>query len=280
MKILVTGGTGQLGSEVCRELYRRGTAFWAPDARKLDITDAMAAAEAVMSYGPDGLIHCAAWTAVDAAETQPDRCMAVNAAGTANLAAACRAAGCRMLLVSTDYVFDGDREGSYRPWDRPGPVNVYGESKLAGERAVRMLLDRFFIVRTARLFGRGGHGFVNVMLDLGQERREVGVVSDQVGNPTCAMDLAPLLCDMISTDAYGVYHAANEGGCSWAELAERAFALAGRDVRVIRLRTEDYPLPARRQRNTRLDTRRLADAGFGLLPPWQDALERCLKGYA
>ena len=277
MKVLVTGAAGQLGREVCRQLWRRGADCVAADARRLDVTDGRAVAQALMALRPQGVIHCAAWTAVDAAETQPERCMAVNAAGTANLAAACQAAGAKLLYVSTDYVFDGERRGAYTPEDRTGPLNVYGESKRTGERAVRMLSERYFIVRTARLFGGSGENFVRTMLRLGTDRRQLGVVADQIGSPTYARDLAKLLCAMIETEAYGIYHTVNEGACSWAELAERTFTLAGMDVRVIPLKTEDYPLPAARPKNTRLDTWCLPETGFCRLPPWQEALERYLR---
>ena len=276
MRVFVTGATGQLGYDVCRELSRRNAEYMGTGSRELDITDADAVREALTAYHPDAVIHCAAWTAVDAAEDEPERCFAVNRDGTANIAAVCAGIGAKMLYLSTDYVFPGTGESYYRPEDPTGPVNVYGRSKLAGEEAVRHALDRFFIVRISWVFGINGKNFIRTMLRLSGERREVGVVYDQIGSPTYTADLAPLLCDMIAGEKYGVYHATNEGICSWADLAEKTFRLAGKNVKVNRLTTAEYGARAPRPLNSRLDKSGLTRAGFTRLPDWRDALARYL----
>ena len=277
MRVFVTGATGQLGRDVCRELDRRGAEYRGAGSAELDVTDAAAVDAALEAFAPDAVIHCAAWTKVDAAEDQRAACWAVNAAGTANVAAACARLGAKLLYVSTDYVFPGDGEKPYRPSDPVGPLSVYGKSKLAGELAVQELTERHFIVRTSWVFGQNGNNFVKTMLRLSETKTELGVVADQIGSPTYTADLAPLLCDMIETEKYGVYHAANAGECSWAELAEEIFRLTGKSVKVDRLTTEQYPAKAPRPKNSRLDKSCLTAAGFAPLPDWHDALERCLK---
>ena len=277
MRVFVTGATGQLGHDVCRELERRGVDHRGVGSRDLDITDAAAVAGVLEDYAPDAVIHCAAWTKVDAAEDDRAGCWAVNAAGTAHIAAACAAVGAKLLYVSTDYVFPGTGETPWKTTDAVGPLSVYGKSKLAGELAAETLLEKYFIVRISWVFGKNGGNFVKTMLRLSETKTELGVVADQIGSPTYTADLAPLLCDMIETEKYGVYHAANEGECSWAELAEETFRLAGRAVTVRRLTTEQYPAKAPRPKNSRLDKSGLAAAGFAPLPDWHDALERYLK---
>ena len=242
----------------------------------LDITDTGAVRTALLDYAPDAVIHCAAYTAVDKAETERDICRRVNADGTANIASVCAELGCKLLYVSTDYVFPGTGDAPWEVGDRPAPVNTYGESKLAGERAVRSAVEQHFIVRTSWVFGEGGN-FVRTMLRLSESREEVRVVADQIGSPTYAADLAILLCDMIETERYGTYHAANEGFCSWADFAAAIFALAGKRTRVQPIATAEYPTAAARPLNSRLSRRSLDAAGFDRLPPWEDALKRYLK---
>lgn len=275
MKIMVTGAKGQLGQEVLRLLRARQISCRGVDTQDFDLADAQAVVRAVAAYGPDAIIHCAAYTAVDRAESEPEKCMAVNAAGTMYLVRAAMAAGAKLLYVSTDYVFGGEGDVPHETDDRTSPCNVYGLSKLQGEEAVRGLMTRYFIVRTSWVFGQGGN-FVRTMLRLGKEKRQVSVVNDQIGAPTYAADLARLLCDMIVTDRYGVYHAANEGCCSFAEFAEAIMRASGSRCRVLPIPSEEYPTPARRPRNSRLSMRSLDAAGFPRLPIWEDALARYL----
>ena len=277
MRVFVTGAAGQLGCDVCRELERRGWEYRGASSREMDVTDAAAVDAVLGAYAPDAVIHCAAWTKVDAAEDDPDACRAVNAEGTANVAAACARLGAKLLYLSTDYVFPGTGETPYKTTDPVGPLSVYGKSKLAGEQAAERLLDRLFIVRISWVFGKNGKNFVKTMLRLAETKTELGVVADQIGSPTYTADLAPLLCDMIETEKYGVYHATNEGECSWAELAEEIFRRTGKTVKVDRLTTEQYPAKAPRPRNSRLDKGSLTAAGFAPLPDWHDALDRYLK---
>lgn len=277
MKILVTGAGGQLGYDVCKVLAARGVEHRGVDIQDFDITDAAATRTYIVEYGPDAVIHCSAWTAVDRAEDEPERCRAVNVDGTRNIAAACREIGAKLLYISTDYVFSGAGERFYEPEDPTGPLSVYGETKLGGEQAVRELLNRWFIVRISWVFGKNGKNFVRTMLGLAETRTEVNVVRDQVGSPTYTVDLAPLLCDMIATEQYGVYHATNEGVCSWAEFAREIFRLAGKDVRVNAIPTSEYPTRAVRPLNSRMSKDKLEQMGFVRLPGWQDALERYLR---
>lgn len=278
MKILVTGGSGQLGRDVCRELERRKVEYKAPSSKEMDITDADDVREQICSYHSEAVIHCAAWAAVDAAEDAPEQTFAVNEGGTRNIALACREIEAKMLYISTDYVFPGTGTQFYEPGDPTGPVNVYGKSKLAGELAVKEFLERYFIVRTSWVFGEHGNNFVKTMLRLAETRDEVSVVCDQIGSPTYTADLAPLLCDMVETEKYGMYHATNEGTCSWAEFAEEIFRLAGKNVRVNRVASEKYPTKAIRPLNSRLSKVCLESAGLARLPSWNDAVSRFLTG--
>ncbi len=277
MKILVTGAGGQLGHDVCKVLAARGVEHSGVGRQDFDITDAAAARKYIAEYCPDAVIHCSAWTAVDKAEEEPERCRAVNVDGTRNIAAACKEIGAKMLYISTDYAFSGAGERFYEPEDPTGPLNVYGETKLGGEQAVRELLERWFIVRISWVFGKNGKNFVRTMLGLSETRTEVNVVCDQIGSPTYTADLAPLLCDMVATDKYGVYHATNEGVCSWAEFAREIFRRAGKDVRVNAIPASEYPARAVRPLNSRLSKDKLERMGFARLPVWQDALERYLR---
>ena len=277
MKNLVTGESGQLGYDVCLELQRRGVAHKGLSSKELDIRDAAAVQRMLEEYRPDGVIHCAAYTRVDRAEEEPEACFAVNALGTRNIARACALTGAKLLYISTDYVFPGTGENPYEPEDETGPLSVYGKSKLEGERAVRELLDRFFVVRTSWVFGINGGNFVKTMLRLSDTADTVRVVDDQVGSPTYTADLAPLLCDMIQTEKYGIYHATNEGFCSWAELAEAVFAAAGKDTKVQRVTTEEYAAKAPRPKNSRLSKAKLTGRGFCPLPRWQDGLKSFLE---
>ncbi len=300
MKILVTGVNGQLGHDVLNELLRRGHAGIgsgsSPEYRGMedgspactadyvgmDITDADQVMQTVRSLHPDAVIHCAAWTNVDGAEDKENipKVFAVNEDGTRNLALACRDVGCKMMYISTDYVFDGQGTAPWQPDCRDyAPLNVYGRSKLAGELAVAETLERFFIVRIAWVFGLNGKNFVKTMLNIGKTHDTLSVVNDQIGTPTYTFDLARLLVDMIETDRYGYYHATNEGGyISWYDFACEIFRQAGMDVNVIPVTTAEYGLSkAARPFNSRLDKSRLMINGFAPLPDWRDALARYLK---
>lgn len=276
MNVLVTGVTGQLGHDCVAELTKRGVAVRGVSSRDFSLTDFGRAREYILSYHPDVVIHCAAYTAVDRAEEEPELCEAVNAGGTRNLAEICRRIDAKMIYISTDYVFPGSGENFYEPDDPKGPKNVYGRSKLHGEDAVREILERFFIVRISWVFGIHGNNFIRTMLRLSETHRELTVVDDQVGSPTYTKDLAVLLADMSGSEQYGVYHATNEGVCSWAGLAGETFRLAGRQVTVTPVPSSAYPTRAERPQNSRLSKSCLDRAGFARLPSWQDALKRYL----
>lgn len=274
MKVLVTGANGQLGYDVCRELARRGIENKGVDVADFDLTDANAVRAYIRQYRPDAVIHCAAWTAVERAEDEPEKAKTVNVDGTRNVALACQELGAKMLYLSTDYVFSGEGQRFYEPDDLPGPLSTYGATKLAGENAIRELLDRYFIVRTSWVFGVHGNNFVKTMLRLAETHSEVNVVCDQIGSPTYTVDLAPLLCSMIETDQYGVYHATNEGVCSWAEYAMEIFRIAGLNVHVNPVQSSEYPARAVRPLNSRMSKDKLERSGFFRLPDWHDALQR------
>lgn len=287
MKVLVTGSKGQLGYDVIKELCSRGHEALGFDLPELDITDEAAVQAVFDRTEPDAVIHCAAWTAVDAAEESGNiaKVFAVNEGGTRNLAAACKRTGAKLLYLSTDYVFDGQGSAPWRADEtRFAPLNEYGKSKLAGENAVREMLQTYFIVRIAWVFGKNGNNFVKTMLRLSETHDTLRVVCDQVGTPTYTPDLARLLVDMIETDKYGVYHATNEGGfLSWYDFAAAIMQEAGKHTKVIPVTTAEYGLSnAARPFNSRLDKSKLKENGFEPLPDWRDALKRYLKeiGYA
>lgn len=280
MKVLITGVSGQLGHDAAKTLTARGVPFLGVSSKELDVTDRDAVLRVFNTYRPDAVLHCAAWTKVDLAEDEPERCMRVNAEGTRNIALACREIGAKLLYVSTDYVFPGTGDKPWETDDATGPLNVYGKSKLAGERAVRVLVEKHFIVRTSWVIGEHGNNFVKTMLRLAENSDSLRVVDDQIGSPTFTADLAPLLCRIIETEQYGVYHATNEGYCSWAELAEAVFRLSGKAVAVEHVTTEAYGAKALRPKNSRLSKRSLDAGGFARLPGWEDTLARLLeKGY-
>jgi len=275
MKVLVTGAKGQLGHDVMIELVDRGVSCLGVDRGEFDITDRTATLSYISRFGPDVVVHCAAFTAVDLAEDESEMCHAVNVVGTRNVAEACAALNAKLLYVSTDYVFDGNGNKPWEIFDVANPINTYGLSKWQGEQAVWDLVYKRFIVRISWVFGANGANFVKTMLRLA-DRGEIGVVRDQVGSPTYTKDAAKLFCDMITGDHYGTYHASNEGYCSWHEFAVEIFRMAGKNVRVNPLTTEQYPTKARRPLNSRLSKSSLDVKGFNRLPPWQDALRRYL----
>lgn len=298
MKIFVTGVNGQLGHDVMNELNKRRYAGVGSDIQavysgvedgsavvtmpyiQLDITDQNAVIKAIAALKPDVVIHCAAWTAVDEAEDKIDKVRAVNAGGTRNIADACKAVDCKMLYLSTDYVFDGQGERPWQPDDKNyAPLNVYGQTKLEGEWAVNEILKKYFIVRIAWMFGLNGKNFIKTMINVGKTHDTVRVVNDQIGTPTYAFDFARLLIDMVETEKYGYYHATNEGGyISWYDFCVEFYKQYGLSTKVIPVTTEEYGLSkAARPFNSRLDKSKLVEAGFSPLPTWQDAISRYLR---
>lgn len=278
MRVLVTGSKGQLGSDLMAELAKRGLEGIGVDVEEMDITDAEACRKVIKNARVDAVIHCAAYTAVDAAEDNVELCRKINGEGTRNVALACREAGVKLMYISTDYVFDGQGTRPWEPDDERAPLNVYGQTKYEGELAVEELLDQYFIVRIAWVFGVTGKNFIKTMLRLGRERGAVSVVDDQVGSPTYTYDLARLLVDMVQTDCYGRYHATNEGLCSWYEFAVEIFRQAGMtEVAVTPVGSDQFPAKAVRPSNSRMSKEKLTENGFERLPSWQDALNRFLK---
>lgn len=277
MKVLVTGAKGQLGTDLMNELEKRGIEGIGVDVQEMDITDAEACRRVITASGADAVIHCAAYTAVDAAEDNIELCRRINGEGTRNVAQACKDADIKLMYISTDYVFDGQGTRPWEPDDERHPLNVYGQTKYEGELAVEELSDKYFIVRIAWVFGVAGKNFIKTMLRLGKERGAVSVVDDQIGSPTYTYDLARLLVDMIQTDKYGRYHATNEGLCSWYEFAKEIFRQAGMDIPVTPVSSDAFPAKATRPSNSRLNKDKLSENGFERLPSWQDALGRFLK---
>lgn len=276
MKILVTGVKGQLGYDVVKELEKRGHTAIGVDIDDMDITDSQVVRQVLTECAPDGVIHCAAYTAVDAAQDNEELCRRVNGLGTENIAGVCRELDCKFLYISTDYVFNGQGTRPWKPDDKREPLNVYGQTKYEGELAAEAL-KKYFIVRTAWVFGVNGKNFIKTMLSLGKTRDSITVVDDQIGSPTYTYDLARLLADMIETEKYGCYHATNEGLCSWYEFACEIFKEAGIQVQVSPVSSDMYPSKAKRPRNSRLDKSKLQEMGFEPLPSWQDALKRYLR---
>lgn len=278
MRVLVTGAKGQLGHDVVNELEKRGITGIGVDIDEMDITDPAACRRVITDADVDAVIHCAAYTAVDAAEDNAELCNKINGEGTANIADVCRDLDIKMMYISTDYVFNGQGVRPWEPDDEREPLNAYGMSKYLGELAVEERLTKYFIVRIAWVFGVNGKNFIKTMLRLGEERGAVTVVDDQIGSPTYTYDLARLLADMIVTDKYGRYHATNEGLCSWYEFAVEIFKQAGMDnVKVTPTDSASYAAKARRPMNSRISKEKLTEMGFERLPQWQDALRRYLK---
>ena len=298
MKIFITGVGGQLGHDVMNELAKRGYEGVGSDIApeysgaadgsavtkmpyvQLDITDKEAVEKVLTEIKPDVVVHCAAWTAVDLAEDDDkvEKVRKVNVTGTENIALACKKLDCKMVYLSTDYVFDGMGTEPWQPDCKTyKPLNVYGETKLGGELAVSENLEKYFIVRIAWVFGVNGKNFIKTMLNLGKTHDHLTVVNDQFGSPTYTYDLARLLVDMVLTDKYGIYHATNEGICNWYEFACEIFRQAGMKVEVAPVPASEYPTKAKRPENSRMSKAKLTENGFVRLPSWQDALERYLK---
>ena len=280
MRVLVTGAKGQLGSDLLCELSKRNIESVGIDIDDLDITDAAATKRVIEKINNDAridaIIHCAAYTAVDAAEDNEALVTKINAEGTKNIAEVAKTLDVAMMYISTDYVFDGEGERPWAPDDKRAPLNVYGMAKYKGELYVEELLKKYFIVRISWVFGLHGNNFIKTMIRLGKERGAVSVVNDQIGSPTYTPDLSRLLVDMIVTDKYGRYHATNEGLCSWYDFAVEIFKQAKLDVAVTPVSSDAFPVKAKRPHNSRMDKSKLTENSFELLPPWQDALRRYL----
>lgn len=285
MKLLVTGVNGQLGYDVKNELGKRGYEVVGVDIDEMDITDKDSVDSVISTVKPDAVIHCAAWTAVDLAEDEDkiEKVRLVNAVGTQNIANACKANDCKLMYISTDYVFDGMGTRPWEPDDERNPLNVYGQTKCEGELAIENTIEKYFIVRVSWVFGINGKNFVKTMLELGKNHNKLTVVDDQIGSPTYTFDLARLLADMTETDKYGRYHATNEGFCSWYEFACEIFKQASKydkrykNIEVTPVDSSAYPAKAKRPSNSRMSKEKLTQNGFRRLPAWQDALERYLK---
>ncbi len=277
MKIIVTGAKGQLGSDVASQLDENGIEAVAIDKDELDITDAAAVENYISKSNADALIHCAAYTNVDTAENEREICKKINVEGSLNLAVSCEKHGMKMLYTSTDYVFSGEGNEPFETESPKFPCNFYGETKLDGENSVIGNCSKHFIVRISWVFGENGKNFVKTMLRLSKERNEISVVCDQIGSPTYTKDLAKLLCEMITTEKYGIYHATNENFCSWAEFASAIMEYSHSDTRIIPIKSSEYKSVAVRPQNSRLSKKSLDIQGFERLPSWQDALKRFLK---
>ena len=277
MKILVTGSRGQLGSDVTAQLKKEGIEVIEASLPEIDITDSNAVENLVAESRADGVIHCAAYTNVDLAESEKELCRKINVDGTLNIARSCKNHDIPLLFTSTDYVFSGEGNTPFETDSEKAPCNFYGESKLGGENAVIENCDKYFILRISWVFGENGKNFVKTMLRLAETKSEINVVADQIGSPTYTKDLAVLICQMIKTDKFGIYHATNEGFCSWADFAEKIMEYSDLPVKINRISSDEYKSAAVRPLNSRLSKKSLDEAGFCRLPDWQDALKRFLS---
>lgn len=277
MKYLITGAQGQLGHDIINELKKRNELdCYAPGMEEMDITNKEIVRELIGKYNPDVIFHCAAYTAVDKAEENKELCYDVNVNGTKNIVEAAKECNAKVVYISTDYVFDGTKDGVYLPEDKTNPVNYYGYTKLCGEEAVSKLEDHL-IVRISWVFGINGNNFIKTMLRLAETKKELSVVSDQIGSPTYTEDLSRLLVDMVHKNKKGIFHATNEGYCSWNEFAKYIFEVTGNDIMVNEILTKDYKTLATRPLNSRMSKDKLDEEGLDKLPTWQDATKRFCK---
>lgn len=274
MKILVTGYNGQLGYDVVLEGNKREYEMLGLTRKELDITNEESVKTYIHNLKPDAIIHCAAYTAVDAAEDDKETCWNVNVNGTKYLAEAAKAIDAKFIYISTDYVYEGTGDTPFTEGDKAKPQGYYGKTKYEGEKLVQEILEKYFIVRISWVFGINGNNFIKTMLRLSETRTKLNVVGDQFGSPTYTVDLAKLLLDMIATDKYGIYHASNEGYTNWADFAQEIFKVAGKEVEVNNITTEEYPTKAVRPKNSRMSKDKLEYSNFNRLPDWQDALQR------
>lgn len=273
MRVLVTGAKGQLGYDVVKELEKRGYKALGVDREEMDLTSTQQIKECIKNSNPEAIIHCGAYTLVDKAEEEKELCKMVNATSTKEIANCSKELDIPMIYISTDYVFDGTKNGEYTEDDLPNPINVYGKTKYEGEMYVQEILEKYYIVRISWVFGENGNNFIDTMLRLSKERESLSVINDQVGSPTYTKDLARLLVDMLKTNKYGIYHATNEGYCTWYEFAREIFKIANVDVKVNKINTCEYPTKARRPLNSKMSKEKLKNMGFIPLRNWKEALE-------
>ncbi|HZG59613.1 MAG TPA: dTDP-4-dehydrorhamnose reductase [Anoxybacillus sp.] len=277
MKIVVTGANGQLGQELVRQLQQTNFELYSFTKSDLDITNENIVNEVITKIKPDIIINAAAYTKVDQAEAEEETAYLVNAFGQRNLAVAAEKVGAKICYISTDYVFDGNSTVPYREYDQTNPLGVYGKSKLVGEELTKSLCSRYFIVRTAWVYGEFGQNFVKTMLRLAKEKEEIGVVNDQIGAPTYTVDLARFIIELVQTEKFGIYHCTNSGSCSWYEFAKAIFEESNISVKVNPITTEQFPRPAERPKYSVLDNFAMKVNGFPMLRHWREALKEFLK---
>lgn len=277
MKVLVTGVKGQLGYDVLKELSKRQYEAVGVDREEMDLMDDKAIRQVIHTITPEAMIHCAAYTAVDCAERESATCYQVNSEAVKVITMCAKELDIPLIYISTDYVFDGTKQEAYVETDQPNPLNVYGASKLKGEQYVQSLLTKYYIVRISWVFGRNGNNFIKTMRRLGIEREELNIIHDQVGSPTYTAHLAPLLVDMLETNQYGIYHATNEGDCSWYEFANEIFRQSGIEIKTNPITTEQYPSQAKRPLNSTMSKSKLSQNGFQILPNWKQAITAYLN---
>ena len=271
--ILVTGSTGQLGSDVVKELLKRGYSTLSPNRSELNLCSEDNIRNYILNSNCEAIVHCAAYTQVDKAEDEKDLCIKINATATKHIAKCAKILDIPMIYISTDYVFDGTKDGKYTENDETNPINIYGESKLAGEKYVQEILDKYYIVRTSWVFNINGKNFIETMLRLSKANNQLSIVNDQIGSPTYTKDLSRLLVDMLETSKYGLYHATNEGYCSWYEFANTIFKLANINIDIRAINSNEYASRAKRPLNSKLSKDKLIEYGFKPLPHWEDALK-------
>lgn len=277
MKVLVTGVNGQLGYDVVKELDKRGHQPIGVDREQMDLTSTEQIRECIENIKPEAIIHCAAYTAVDKAEDEEELCRRVNAIATKEIAEHAKELDIPMIYISTDYVFDGTKDGEYTEKDLPNPINVYGKTKYEGEVYVQELLEKYYIVRISWVFGENGNNFIDTMLRLSKERESLNVINDQVGSPIYTKDLAPLLVDMIETDKYGIYHATNEGYCTWYEFAKEIFDVCNINIEVNPINTSEYSTKAARPMNSKMSKNKLSKNEFNKLDNWKESLKKYIN---
>ena len=277
MKVLVTGVKGQLGYDVVKQLQNQNIECLGVDIDDFDLTNNDQVDSFISGYNPDTIVHCAAFTAVDRAEDDKELCHKVNVLGTKNIANVAKKLDAKVIYISTDYVFEGNGQDFYKPDDQKNPQSYYGLTKSLGEDEVTSALEKYFIVRISWVFGINGNNFVKTMLRLGKDREELNVVSDQIGSPTYTFDLAKILVEMVKSENYGIYHATNEGVCSWADFAKEIMLLGNRNCKINYITSDQYPQKAVRPKNSRMDKSKLTENGFMLMPTWQDALKRYIE---
>lgn len=271
--ILVTGSTGQLGSDVVKELLKRGYSTLSPNRSEFNLCSEDSIRNYILNSNCEAIVHCAAYTQVDKAEDEKDLCIKINATATKHIVKCAKILDIPMIYISTDYVFDGTKDGKYTENDETNPINIYGESKLAGEKYVQEILDKYYIVRTSWVFNINGKNFIETMLRLSKANNQLSIVNDQIGSPTYTKDLSRLLVDMLETSKYGLYHATNEGYCSWYEFANTIFKLANINIDIKAINSNEYASRAKRPLNSKLSKDKLIEYGFKPLPHWEDALK-------